>query len=88
MYPSFATLRPLVRAKLKKQYGDDMKVRFTNRNGRLYCTVIDKSNQAYDNRLMQATKACLEEFHAVSVSLTSAGGGHYTYHFEMEDFRS
>ena len=85
MYPSYATIREPVRRAIKAKKGDHMKVRFTNRNGKLYCTVVDNQSGQYDNTLMIYVRDVLLNNGSCSASLTSAGGGHYTYRFEMED---
>ena len=85
MYPSYETIREPVRHAIKAKKGDHMKVRFANRDGKLYCTVVDKQSGLYDNTMMIYVRDLLTKNGACTASLTSAGGGHYTYRFEMED---
>lgn len=88
MYPSYETIRIFARRKIKQKLGAHVKIRFTNRAGKLYCKVIDEKSGQFDNQTMNCVKEILHESGACSASLTSAGGGHYTYRFEMEDHRS
>lgn len=88
MYPSFESIREPVRRAIKAKRGDHMKVRFANRGGKLYCTVVDEKSGQYDNTLMIYVRELLHKNGSCRESLTSAGGGHYTYRFEMEDHQT
>jgi len=86
MYPCFESVRRTVRNKIQSE-GGHMKVRFANRGGKFYCTVVDEKSGQYDNRMMNYVRDLLDKSGGCHTTLTSAGGGKYTYRFEVQDFR-
>lgn len=61
-----------------------MKVRFANRDGKFYCTVINTQSTAYCQNLSLACREVLEKMQASRVSITSAGHGRMTFRFSLE----